>query len=205
MNNSQNIYIDTLYMKNYLKGYASPKSKLTNLIKSGKMVQLRRGLYLEASNTNYSLKTIANKLYGPSYISFEYALSYYGLIPEAVKNVTSAIYNKNKNKSIVTPLGTFFYKYINPKIYPYGIVRIDERDNPFIIATPEKALFDVLSKIKKYDKNVSIQQLLYSDLRIDSDKLAQLNIEDMKFLAPIYKKRLVSFFLDYFIKEMGRG
>ncbi|MBN1472386.1 MAG: hypothetical protein JW925_11435, partial [Syntrophaceae bacterium] len=144
MNSKQEIYLDTLSLMDSLKGYGSPKSKLTTMIKSGEVIQVRRGLYIPGGNVSYSVKTLANKIYGPSYISFEYALSYYGLIPERVENVTSAIFNKNKNKTFTTPLGTFIYQSIPAAAYPRGFVLIKENDHPFFIATKEKALCDTL-------------------------------------------------------------
>lgn len=108
-----------------LQNYASPKSRLTRMIRHGDVVQARRGLYLGRDET-YSIKSLANVIYGPSCISFEYALSYHGLIPERVDSVTSATFNKNKNKSFATPLGVFYYYYLPVRVYPYDIVRLQE-------------------------------------------------------------------------------
>jgi hypothetical protein len=63
---------------------------------------------------------IANPLYGPSYISLEYALSYYGLIPERVESITSV--TTKRSKKFITPLGSFSYEHIPLKAYPIGIV-----------------------------------------------------------------------------------
>ena len=80
-----------------LTGYASPKSKLTTLIKSGELIRVKRNLYLPGNESDYSVMTLANIIYGHSYISFETALSYYNLIPETVYSIMSATYKKNKN------------------------------------------------------------------------------------------------------------
>ena len=100
-------YLDTLYISDQLKEYASPKSKLTTMIQSGELIKIKRGLYIPGDRKGYSLKTLANKIYGPSYISFESALAFHGIIPERVVNITSAVYNKNKDKTFHTQVGTY--------------------------------------------------------------------------------------------------
>ena len=81
-----------------LRDYANPADKLSHMVKRGEYFPIVRGLY-ETDRTvpGYLL---AGSIYGPSYISFEYALSYYGLIPEAVYTVTCATFEKKKKKSL---------------------------------------------------------------------------------------------------------
>ena len=79
-----------------LHNYASPASKLSRMTARGECVQIVKGLYeTDKSVPGYLL---AGSIYGPSYISFEYAMSYYGLIPEAVYTVTSATFEKKKEE-----------------------------------------------------------------------------------------------------------
>ena len=189
------MYYDTLYLMNELKNYASPKSKLTALVRSGEYTRIKRGLYVKGSE--YDLKTLANIIYGPSYISFEYALSYYGMIPERVEVVTSATFNKNKDKTYDTPVGTFKYKYINTDLYFKGIDRMEENDEPFLIATKEKALCDILYKIKDFKKDSNIEDVLFSSLRIDEYELIKMNITDLKSLVPLYKRIITDKLLEY--------
>lgn len=92
-----------LMVMDELKNYASPKARLTRMLKSGELVQIRRGLFLD--NTHISPRVLAPVIYGPSYISFQYALSGASLIPERVPVITSATFNKNKDKLFRTPLG----------------------------------------------------------------------------------------------------
>ena len=117
------MYKDHAILIQELKSYASPKARITRLIKSGRVIQVRRGLFLESGDRDYSLKSLASIVYGPSYVSFEYALSHYGLIPERVNVVTSAVYNKNKNRRFHTPVGDFYYYYLPIRVYPYCITR----------------------------------------------------------------------------------
>ena len=183
-----------------LKDYASPKSKVTTMIKSGEVIRLRRGLFLAGGNTSYSIKTLANKIYGPSYISFEYALSYYNLIPERVETVTSAICAKDKNKRFDTPVGSFLYRNIPGIVYPYGIIRKEE-DHPFLIATKEKALCDTLSKIRGISCIKTLTSMLFENLRLDKEELFTVNMEDVALLAPLYRKKILNLFLEYLKTE----
>ena len=79
-----------------LSEYGSPKSKLSRMAKSGECFPITKGIY--ETNPHTSAYLLAGSIYGPSYISFEYALSFYGLIPEAVYTVTSATFEKKKEK-----------------------------------------------------------------------------------------------------------
>ena len=108
---STNIILDRL------KDYANPYGKMGRLVKEGKLIPLTKGLYED--NLNASGVYLANAIYGPSYISFNYALSYYGLIPGAVYDFTSATTEKKKKKSFTNRFGTFTYRDVPVEIYPY--------------------------------------------------------------------------------------
>jgi len=177
--------------------YASPKAKLTNLIKSGKIIRIRRGLYIRQEDSEFSKNTLANKIYGPSYISFEYALSYYNLIPERVHTVTSASMGKNKNKHFTTPVGEFHYQSVPSSVYPYGIVRVEETAGPFLIAAKEKALCDMLFKTSGISTIASLENLLYEDWRIEKDAIRSMSGKDIRILAPLYRKKQITLLFEY--------
>ena len=92
---------------------------------------------------------IANFLYGPSYVSMEWALSFYGMIPERVYTVTSMTLGRNKQYH--TPIGDFSYFTLPARYYPVGITQKKSPDfvGGFLIATPEKALADLVFKTCK--------------------------------------------------------
>lgn len=194
-------YIDTLSLMESLKDYSSPRSKLTTMIKEGEIRRIKRGLYLSKNNQDYSVKTLANKIYGPSYISFEYALSYYGLIPERVANLTSAIFNKNKSKRFETEFGNFFYLSIPQNAYPYEIIHITEGDDPFLIASKEKALCDYLYKNRNITTIKLMNELMTYSLRIDLDELSSCDIDTIKKLSAKYNIRVIDIFVKWFTKE----
>ena len=92
----------------------------------------------------FSREILANLVYGPSYLSLEYALAYHGLTPEAVQTATSV--TTQKNQIFETPVGRFEYRHLPLRFYPDGIERIELGENRgFLIACPEKALFDTLN------------------------------------------------------------
>lgn len=190
---------DNLTVMDELKKYASPKARLTRILQSGNLLQVRRGLYIDSQKNDYSVKTLANIIYGPSYISFEYALAFYGFIPERVSNITSATYGKNKNKIFDTPLGRFLYYYLNPNVYPYAVEIKKEGVHSFLIASPEKALCDMLYKVKGVDAATPglLENLMFDDLRIDPEKVKSLDLKMISFLAPFYKKRIHIILTDY--------
>lgn len=134
------------------KSVSNVNDKISNLVKSGELVRLKKGFY--AFSKPYLTKpidliSVANTLYTPSYVSFDYALSYYGMIPERVSEITSAT-GKNE-KLFTTPIGRFSYKKVSLKAYALGIDWIyDEMDGGKFIATPEKALCDKI----RYDRGI---------------------------------------------------
>ncbi len=87
------------------------------------------------------LYEIANKIYGPSYVSLEMALSYYHLIPESVYQITSVA--TKKTKEFMTPIANFNFRTLRPNLFfGYKIVSYDQKS--FKIADGEKAILDYL-------------------------------------------------------------
>lgn len=184
-----------------LGGFASPKAKITRLLKKRDLIQVKRGLFLAADDHDYSLMSISSIIFGPSYVSFASALSYYGLIPERVAGITCATYGKNKNREFHTPIGDFYYQYLPAGVYPYEIVIREENEQKFLIATAEKALCDSLYKIKNINKLDEIEELIISNWRVDTEALAALDIEVIEFLVPLYKRRICRLFLEWLSKR----
>lgn len=195
------MYKDHMTLIQELKDYASPKARITRMIKSGEVIQVRRGIFLDGKESGYSLKSLASIIYGPSYISFEYALSHYGLIPERANAVTSAVYRKNKNRRFHTPLGDFYYYYLPADVYPYGIIREEENGQSYLIASPEKALLDMLYKARGITSLKALNALLFEDWRMDADRVASMDRESILPIAPLYGKKAVSLFTDWLARE----
>jgi hypothetical protein len=182
-----------------LKGYASPKARLTRLLKSGALIQLRRGLFTD--DPAISKRVLAAALYGPSYISFEYVLAAAALIPERVTVVRSASFNKNKDKVFRTPLGEYRYLYLPPAVYPYGITAEEENGCSYLIATPEKALCDMVYKVTGIASVKAMNELLLEDWRVDRDGLIGLDWDFIRWIAPRYRRKSVIALSAWFTKE----
>lgn len=167
-----------------LHQYASPADKLSRLVKQGKYIPIVKGLY----ETNHTVPgyLLAGSIYGPSYLSFEFALAYYGLIPEAVYTFTSATLKKKKKKIFKTAFGVFTYRDIPAPAYSYGVNIRVEGAYSYIIASPEKALCDQLYKVEGIKNYQELGHLLWDDLRIDEQELQKLNVDDVSVLAQKY-------------------
>lgn len=167
-----------------LSNYKAPANRLARLVKYGTYIPVVKGLY-ETDKTipGYLL---AGSIYGPSYLSFDFALSHYGLIPEAVYTFTSATFEKKKAKKYETAFGNFIYRDVPLLVYPLGIKLAREGDYVYQIATPEKALCDKLYMMSPVTNKKDLQDLIYDDLRIDERKFDELNREDLLELSELY-------------------
>ena len=177
--------LSTNVILDQLKNYANPYGKMGRLVKEGKLIPLTKGLY--ENNANVSGVYLANAIYGPSYISFNYALAYYGLIPEAVYEFTSATTEKKKKKSFNNRFGTFSYRDVPVDAYPYGVNIIEEGGYSFMMASKEKALCDKLYELPPVKNLKELEELLFNDMRIDETEFDNLNREDIYFIAPKYR------------------
>ena len=176
--------LSTNVILDQLKNYVNPYGKMGRLVKEGKLIPLTKGLY--ENNPNVSGVYLANAIYGPSYISFNYALAYYGLIPEAVYEFTSATTEKKKKKSFNNRFGTFSYRDVPVDAYPYGVNIIEEGGYSFMMASKEKALCDKLYELPPVKNLKELEELLFNDMRIDEVEFDNLNREDIYFIAPKY-------------------
>lgn len=178
--------LDYTQLTSLLSDYKQPRSKIRQWLADKSLIRVKKGLYVfgpEIARGLYSNETLANLIYGPSAISLEYALSFYGLIPERSVEITSI--TPKKNKRFDTPVGFFTYHHIHQKRYAVGITQhyLNET-HPILIATPEKALADYFYF---RERNIDFKSMndmlmfLHQDLRIDNELLLQ-------FDAPLLKK-----------------
>lgn len=167
-----------------LANYSNKNTKLAREVRDGKIIKIVNGLYETDSNTPGYL--LAGSIYGPSYISFEYALSYYGMIPERVTTITCATLAKKKKKKFNTPFGTFTYRDVPILAYPEEIILKEENNYSYQIASREKALCDKLYTLKPLKNYSNLEKMLFSDLRIDSENFNKLNIEKIEKLSNLY-------------------
>ncbi len=166
-------------------------AKIAYMVKKGELLRLKKGLYLLGKNyrnTPIDLISVANQLYVPSYVSFDYALSYHGLIPERVYVITSA--TMRLKKEFETPIGRFTYKPVPPQVYALGVDWFyDKVNGGKLIATPEKTLCDKIRSDRSIGR-LSQQKLdtyLLYDLRIDMERLHDLDIALITQIAEAYR------------------
>ena len=108
--------------------------------KKGFIIRLKKGLYA-FPNALPSDLTLANALYGPSYVSLEFALAYHGVIPDVVYEITS-VTTKATRRFAVTAIGKVFsYRKIKKSAYT-GYTLQQAHGSRFHIADAEKALVD---------------------------------------------------------------
>ncbi len=183
-----------------LKEYACPNHKIGRMVKCGELIPIVKGLYeTECSTSGYML---AGSIYGPSYLSFDFALSMYGLIPEAVYTFTSATYDKKKKKQYETPFGRFTYRDVPQNVFPYGIQVCEEGDYIYYIATPEKALCDKLYTMKPVKNMKELEILLFQNLRIDEMEFSKMNWLDIIEFETMYHSTNVSLLSNYVRRKL---
>ena len=175
-----------------LSSYSNPKTKLARLVKNGDCYRIVKGLYETDKNAPGFL--LAGSIYGPSYISFEYALSFYGLIPEKVYEFTSATFEKRKSKRYITEFGVFSYKDIPSSAFPYFVFLNKEGDYHYRIASKEKALCDLLYVMPPCGNVRELEDLLFNDLRIDEEELRYFDLDAVNFLIDKYNSRNIKKF-----------
>jgi len=181
--------IDYIFLISCLQNYAAPRDIITRLLKNKDLIRVKKGIYVFGDLHRHrliSLEVLANLIYGPSYVSCEYALHYYGLIPESPKEITSM--TMKRNKIFKTPLGVFSYNYLNVNEFHLGVDFIRFSDtHGALIATKEKALIDYLYVKEKTNQlnTKELLKILLDDYRIDP---ADLKTLDINLLQEIWKQ-----------------
>ena len=167
-------------IKSCFPGLASPEKKIQLLEKNGALIRLKRNLYIvnqELTGKETDARLCANHIYGPSYVSFQWALSYYGMIPERVFLMTSA--TTKRTRYFETPIGNFRYIQVPASYFPIGVECKEEQGVSFLMATREKALCDTIL-LDNFVPGQSIKSLgvyLEEDMRLDMDILPELDSE----------------------------
>ena len=189
--------IKTIYqLKNEYSNYKNMLCKIENDTKKGLLIRLKRGLY--ETNKNINPLLLANHILSPSYVSFETALAYYQMIPEVVYEITSASFNKQKEKFFKNLFGEFSYNDIPKCVFSDAIIINESLDYGFIIATKEKAILDILYKAKTVKSEKFIGKLLFDDLRLDENILKKLDYNTLKSVGIKYKDKNINLFLKFF-------
>ncbi|MCX6800333.1 MAG: hypothetical protein NT091_04270 [Candidatus Falkowbacteria bacterium] len=176
------------------------RSRLNDWQNKGYIKKIRRGYYMFSDQVlNESvLCLIANKIYSPSYISFEMALSNYNLIPESVYGITSA--TTNKTNSFKTLIGEFIYKHLKPELmFGYKIESIN--GVKFKIADVEKTILDFF-----YINTSLTTREDFSELRINKEEfMAKVDQEKFQEYLDLFKNKSLEKRIKVFLKFINNA
>lgn len=173
---------------------AFDRNNLTRWTQKGLLLRLRAAYYAfpeylhEPGYAHY----VAGKIYRPSYISLHTALSFYGMIPESVVQITSV--SSLKTASFVNDFGEFSYRSVKEELMFGYVPQALSGGQSFLLATPEKALLDLLYLYPFYDDAAAME-----GLRLDEEFLQDKM--DMERLEG-YRLRFSSKALDRRIKQL---
>lgn len=200
--------VDYLFLHGTLSTeYSGVRDKITQLLASGGLVRVKKGLYVfgpEVAREPYRVETLANLIFGPSYLSLEWALAYYTLIPERALEITSV--TTKRDRVFDTPIGRFSYRYLHPEKYPVGVdvIELDAR-HPILIATREKALADQVALRNPRGflrSHADVEAYLGDDLRIDFEEFRSFDRERVTEVAAVYRNSAVDVLADFLVEGL---
>lgn len=173
-------------MAGFAKNPQVLRNQFTRWEKKGWLIGLKRGVYLLNKNdrkVDIDTNAVANVLYEPSYLSLEYALNFYGMIPEAVADITSV--TTRKTMRFANELGTFIYQKIKPPAFR-GFKKMGEGRNSFFIAEAEKAVVDFLYlNLSRFHDNT--KEVLEQSYRFQN--IEELNPKRLVELGRLFKTK----------------
>ena len=184
--NIGNVPFDINVLSSLFPSCSHITEKARALVDSGKIIRLKKGLYIaseQESGKPFNRFLISNHIYGPSYVSLSAALRHYGLIPERVHTI-QAVTTKH-SRDFETPLGLFRYTGCPDEYFHIGLKIMHEHDVNFLVATPEKAICDLIN----FSKGISlrfvkdVRTFLEDDIRFEMEALAYMDIEIIKRCA----------------------
>lgn len=187
--------LTTSMLLDQLQRYSDPAGKILRMKREGELLQLTRGIY--ETDKNAPGYCLAGAIFGPSYLSFDYALSFYGLIPEAVYTFTSATFDKKKVREQENHFGRFTYRDVPPEAYPFGISIKEENGYVYQMATQEKALCDKLYTMPPVTSQKEIERMLFEDLRIDRMEFEKLRADEILQIGDRYHSNNLKYLMKY--------
>ena len=166
------------------KEYSSPKAKITQMLKQGQIYHLKRGWYADSLST--SAEIVAMALVPMSYISLQSALRHYGMIPDAVMNYTLASPCVERKVVYTNDFGSFLYYPVPLAAAGQGLLIEKLEDGMFFIASREKALMDLVYRVKGITTVNDMILFLLEDMRMEEEELASVDISFIESTAHLY-------------------
>ena len=191
--------ITTNILKEQYHNYSNPLDKIKRECQAGNIFRLTNGLY--ETDRHVSPYLLSASILSPSYLSFEWALSYYGLIPERVFSITAASLNVRKNKTFENVFGRYEYSDIPVEAFSEGLTYLEEGDYVVKIASKEKAICDSLYKWKTVNNVRDLNELMFLDKRINQDEFSTCDFKLLISLASHYHKTNLKLLVKLIRKE----
>lgn len=196
---------DYTQLMHVLGNYTKPRDVVTNLLRKGQLVRIRKGLYIfgpEWRKQDIPHEILANLIYGPSVISLEYALSWHGLIPEKVFTITSV--SSGRSRVFETPAGRYSYSQQSSRRLSHGFSLQKTSSGNWLLADPLKSLADKICADRSFNPGLlsSFSSYLFDDLRIDENDLAgYCDFHSLNALAEIYATRKIDRMVKFFSQK----
>ena len=196
---------DYTQLMHVLAEYSKPRDVVSSLLRKEQIIRVRKGLYVFGElwrRQPISREMLANLVYGPSILSLDYALAWYGLIPEHVDVLTSI--SSGRSRHFNTPLGSFSYTHLSQERFTFGATIQKSNTGNWLITEPIKALADKVWTDKRFQPTspASYADYLFEDLRIDEATLAgYYNKLNMNNLRQAYSTRKVTWMVDFLQKR----
>jgi predicted transcriptional regulator of viral defense system len=157
--------------------------QLTRWVDKGYLIKLRNGIYLFTDRKEQTIKEhIAFSIYQPSYVSLEWALSLYGMIPEIVYNVTSV--TSKASRKYKNDMGVFTYRHLKKDLF-FGYMKINKNGQAYLLAEREKALLDYIYLNSYKIKNIYDVE----ELRLNLSALQKISKTKIKQYSKFYPKK----------------
>lgn len=177
-------------LKDALAAYGNPRMKISRMLAAGELLSLRRGLYLR--DRTVDPVALAAAIHGPSYVSFETALSWHGLIPERVEEIRCATIRRPAH--FENALGRYRYRHVPARVFSIGIERVEDALLSWLLASPTKALCDMIALDASIRSRKDASAWLESMRIVD---LPPLDPEQLAACAGNYKRASVRHFARY--------
>jgi hypothetical protein len=188
--------------------YEDPRGRIHDLVRKNIITSVKQGLYIvngDLTSRPYSTELLANMIYGPSYISLETALAYYGFIPERPAKINSV--TLGKGRLFHTGIGDFIYFHLNGDFYAPGVDLHEAGPRTFyLMATPEKALIDFIyfrETVKGFTKPLEFFDYLVESHRLDLHTIAErISPAQIEELSRNYSLKRVDWFVSELIRRL---
>src|SRR5690606_35724199 len=170
-------------LANLLENYKRPNDKILSLKADGLIEPIKKGLYIAGKRLGTDRperQLLANHILGPSYVSMDSALAYYGIIPEKVFTVTSM--TTKSSRKFQTNVGLFTYTNLPLPYYAFGLASVNlAKGQQALIATPEKALCDKIATTAGtiLRSQSSASDYIFKNLRMEEEDLSKFNVITM--------------------------